>query len=1274
MPRRRVVHVEAGASRRASIFMPPDASHDLLGALFAGQMCTSSHRAIGAKRSAAGADAPPRAALAERTNRVPTAPRPVAPRPAPPATHGAPAEGYALDDASPAAINARRTSALTTRRFARAVVTHCYERDAPDAGARAVREKVLELEIESGVAEPPADTLLNASLYYQPEMHTGAVSGVALLRDEWLATPVHAGDVVHLLGAWERRPYLRQGAPRPANDAADAADAADADNDADLWDSLADPFAESADADDAWPTMVLASFGRAPECAHLLVVHPDVIISASSLASAASCMRRPMLQERVKTATSTTYAAVLGNLVHGLLQACLVADAAHGAWDRLGNFAPAFLHAEIRRQLIASRAALSLVAAESAAVQAELEAAVPALVSFAERYLARRDGAAEPLSAVDDRRASGVAMRITRVLGVEDDVVSPMYGLKGRVDACVEALVEADGVRRRALLPLEIKTGRLLTSTEHAAQTSMYTLLLSDAYGVAVDAGLLLYTQTSSVVRVPQVLREVRSLLLARNEMAAYKTHVPAIVGEADGCAPAPAAPDAAPAAAPSPASAPSPDSLPDLDDLGVDDAALAALVDPLLPPTIDRAHACTRCYARDACMLYRTAVERVDDTESPIAALYAEHAAGLDAVDRAFFQHWDALLSHEEQSLARFRSELWTLRAAERERLGRCVAGLVYDEAADAWTAPDGARALHTVLAADDAVLLSTSAPHAAMLGRARVAWVSATHVALRTERSWRAALHQVRVATGAGAFRFRIDHDELSSMLSVPRYNLACLFYPAAPARVAQLRARVVHRAPPQWRARTAADDALLAAHTADCNDEQRAAVARALTAQDYTLVLGMPGTGKSTTLAALVRLLAAAGQSVLLCSYTHSAVDTVLAKLGPGLDVLRIGAPHRVHPRVRAATLDVRLGRDAGVEAYDALVANAQVVAATCLATNDAAFARRTFDVCIVDEASQITTPTCLGPLRMADRFVLVGDHHQLAPLVREAAAASGGMATSLFEALCAAHPEAVVSLTRQYRMNAAIMALSNALVYGGALQCGSADVADAALAADAAADVPAWVAPLLAPAVRAAWLDTDRLDAREARRDGTLENAAEAALVGTLCAAFGRAGVPPEAIGVLTPYRQQVRHLRAAVPAGVEVLTVDQAQGRDWPLVLVSMVRSNDARQAGSLLRDTRRINVLLTRAKHKLLLVGSARTLAGRDADAARPLARVLAQLHATNAVVAVPADALDGVCADTRATATHTSPSKARAIKTARTARGVVAEVLAEHGLGELGI
>ncbi|WFC96743.1 DNA helicase [Malassezia brasiliensis] len=1203
--------------------MPPDASHDLLGALFAGRVCAPSLGECRAKRTAADTQ---RAALGERTNSAPTTARPVAPRPAPPAARGAPVEGYALDDSSHAAVRARCASALATRRFARAVVTHCYERDVPDAGARAAREKVLELELESGATAPPEDTLLNASLYYQPEMHTGAVSGVALLRDEWLTTPVRAGDVVHLLGAWERRPYVRQGARRVADD--------DDDDDADLWDSLADPFAE---ADDAWPTMVLASFGHARACAHLLVVHPDVIVSASSLASAASCMRRPMLQERVKTATSTTYAAVLGNLVHGLLQACLVADAAPG-WERLGNFAPAFVAAEIERQLVANRAALSLVAAESAAVRAELEAAVPALVSFAERYLARRDGATEPLCAVDDRRASGVALRITRVLGVEEDVVSPMYGLKGRVDACVEALVDTDGVRRRALLPLEIKTGRLLTSTEHAAQTSMYTLLLSDAWGIAVDAGLLLYTQTSSVVRVPQVLREVRSLLLARNEMAAYKTHLPAL----DAAPPAPAAP-------------------------GADAPAV-------LPPTIDRAHACTRCYARDACMLYRAAVERVDDRDSPIAALYAAHAAGLDAADRAFFQHWDALLSHEEQSLARFRSELWTLPAAARERLGRCVAGLEYDEAADAWAARGAARALHTVLAADDVVLLSTCAPHAAMLSRARVAWVSATHVALRTERDWRAALRQMRTATGAGAWTFRIDHDELSSMLSVPRYNVACLFYPAAPPRIAQLRARVVHRAPPQWRARTAHDDALLAAHTAACNDEQRRAVAQALTARDYALVLGMPGTGKSTTLAALVHLLVAAGQSVLLCSYTHSAVDTVLAKLGAGLDVLRIGAPHRVHPRVRACTLDARLGRDARVEAFDALVAGAQVVAATCLATNDAVLARRTFDVCIVDEASQITTPTCLGPLRMADRFVLVGDHHQLAPLVREEAAAAGGLATSLFQTLCEAHPHAVVSLTRQYRMNAAIMALSNALVYRGALQCGSAAVADAALAADTAADVPRWIAPLLAPDVRAAWLDTDALGAREARHDGTLENAAEAALVGTLCAAFARAGVAHTAIGVLTPYRQQVRHLRAAVAPDVEVLTVDQAQGRDWPLVLASMVRSNDAQQAGSLLRETRRINVLLTRAKHKLLLVGSARTLAGRDADAARPLARVLAQLHAADAVVPVPADALAGACADPRATATHTSPSKARAVKTARTARGVAAEVLAEHGLEELGI
>lgn len=105
----------------------------------------------------------------------------------------------------------------------------------------------------------------------------------------------------------------------------------------------------------------------------------------------------------------------------------------------------------------------------------------------------------------------------------------------------------------------------------------------------------------------------------------------------------------------------------------------------------------------------------------------------------------------------------------------------------------------------------------------------------------------------------------------------------------------------------------------------------------------------------------------------------------------------------------------------------------------------FARRTFDYCIVDEASQITLPTCIGPLRFADTFVLVGDHFQLPPIVKNGAARRGGLDVSLFRLLSDEHPESVVDLTYQYRMNEDIMSISNKLVYGERLKCGSEEIA-------------------------------------------------------------------------------------------------------------------------------------------------------------------------------------------------------------------------------------
>ena len=486
---------------------------------------------------------------------------------------------------------------------------------------------------------------------------------------------------------------------------------------------------------------------------------------------------------------------------------------------------------------------------------------------------------------------------------------------------------------------------------------------------------------------------------------------------------------------------------------------------------------------------------------------------------------------------------------AEARQAAGRCLSHVSMRQCTDSACTFD-VLSEHVPFVAEDLVILAVQTPVTAFLSRARV--LPGMHLCVRFESSMDMALTQYKAQYG-NPQTFRIDLDDIMSMMGVPRYNLACLFYKDVPPQVEALRRRVVHLDAPQW---TGMDDRMrtcMKRHTMHCNEDQCRAIERALCARDYALILGMPGTGKSSTIAMLVRILVELGQRVLLCSHTHSAVDTIVSKL---LDapVLRLGPLSRVHPRVHACTLTARLGTCATSEEVVQVVAEAQVVAATCLGTSDAVLARRAFDVCIIDEASQITVPTCLGPLRLADRFVMIGDHHQLTPLVRDTDAAQHGMSVSLFQRLCKAHPSSVAMLCTQYRMNADIMALSNALVYDGRLVCGNESVACAKFTMKRDA-CPSWLWDVLDPARPAVFVDTDAVKAVESRADTLVENRVEAEWIVRMSDVLIQANVAAADIGILTPYRQQAKLLRDR--CACEVLTVDQAQGRDWPVVLVSM---------------------------------------------------------------------------------------------------------------------
>ena len=207
-------------------------------------------------------------------------------------------------------------------------------------------------------------------------------------------------------------------------------------------------------------------------------------------------------------------------------------------------------------------------------------------------------------------------------------------------------------------------------------------------------------------------------------------------------------------------------------------------------------------------------------------------------------------------------------------------------------------------------------------------------------------------------------------------------------------------------------------------------------------------MPGTGKTFTIAQIIKHILSRKKSVLITSYTHSAVDNILLKLiDLGIDFVRLGNPSKIHPKVLPYTL---LDKNTSVQGLHDFFESKWVIATTCLGTNHFLFSKRSFDYCIVDEASQISIPACIGPLRYADKFVLVGDPYQLPPLVKSKQAIKERLGISLFKLLSESHPQSVVSLSFQYRMNKDIMALSNTLIYNNRLKCGTFDLSVSTLA--------------------------------------------------------------------------------------------------------------------------------------------------------------------------------------------------------------------------------
>ena len=1101
----------------------------------------------------------------------------------------------------------------------------------------------------------------------------------------------------------------------------------------------------------------------------VLVLHPDILVSPSTVSDAVQCPRLAVLNTRLGSTGLSSKSAVIGKLRHELFQQCLTTrDASHKS-------AALFTRQIIRDK---SDALIGCGLVDRSEAFGEVIKTLSQIQLFLSTYTSWKDitkpqkenqfpqqnDALTNVALLKGTFASyNTLIDIRGVYSTEESAYVPELGLKGNVDATVVARtkpppasmssatgtigpIDTDSMKE-SLFPVELKTGHSQNPAHnHLAQLTLYTMMLRARHGTcdanslkdnvcdvecigSASSGMLLYLnhESHSATHVKPTMSDIKTLIGTRNtvvcdEIRSSRPRGIVITYEEV-----------------------------DSSDLrattrnGVRTGRSRVAIEepsppsalPMLQPSIS---SCERCFKNRECMMYAFSDSILHGSNNSGHGRLVSHFTGhLDQADQEYFRKWDRLIDLERHASARDAvSKSWLFKSSEKEmRDGKCISSLVLDDVSlfasglsnqmfdindncgngeeDAsirfFRASDSKLITplstlnfdvgSTVIVSEDgtssvSTMYDKEVRHRMYILRGIVSRIGDRDIHISVPKKDVVRLKRlVKNGDGASSIRkFRLDRDEHGGSFGLLYQNLVNFFTLDIPPFSAEslgkspaktksltmntmysdrrrhLNSSIVRLVPPP-RFRNISTDSLFAGDTftldvpgcdptslrrdfGELNSDQKGAVFKAVSAEDFTLIQGLPGTGKSATIAFLTRLLVSKGKRVLLTSYTHSAVDNLLCKLiDTGMvsvenmfsPVVRIGRESSCHVKVVSILAQTIASKAEGyssglssrsiieaanVDYLHKAISEAKVVGVTALtAPRSPLLAGQHFDVVIVDEAGQICQPAVLGAIIAADMFILVGDHMQLPPLVKSGVADEGGYGISMLMRLAEGFPDAVAKLTMQYRMNEDICQLSNIIAYKGLLKCGNDFIRhqklDQSLSNKFSMIDPIykpWMECAINPNQPVVFLDTDDngyLEDNGVRVGaGGPINEFEASIVQGIILSLLICGLDNASIGVITPFRSQLRlfndnpALHESRSKGLEICTIDRFQGRDKSVIIISLVRSNNEGNVGRLLQDFRRLNVAFSRAKHKMIIVGSFTTLQ-RGSDVLRPVLESLMQ-------------------------------------------------------------
>ena len=917
----------------------------------------------------------------------------------------------------------------------------------------------------------------------------------------------------------------------------------------------------------------------------LAVLEPDTLLNITDLNQAEYCPRQYLLRRLVPSPAST--AAIRGNLVHACFKELLKehdrGELMEGRAASNQETPLAALHRHLEQALARSSLELALAHVSAGALRAEV---APHLDSLATWYQHQSSSLWDMPAAQHDNRSSGVEkQRSENLVRAETFLLAPEIGLKGRLD-----LLWQQSGRQRLL---ELKTGGgngTLPKSEHRWQVHGYNALLTvrrDSKMKKAPATLL-YTGTPVEAQAFSVPFSVKDLQLVNG------TRNILVLSHVTGIAPAPPGPSRCTKCA-----------------MLSQCQQVSALLDWQPPQPGDSAKA------------------QISSMQEPENGVTPPQPV-VSAEDREFFAAYYHLLQLEGRAGEQQQALLWKTSLPERVERGTAISSLQPLGKAEPAGQGEWLQAFrcdnNSELREGDEILLSEGDPVTGEVVTGTIVGISAEQV-----KVWTPEL----IAHPTLIDRYGTDIVHVRTVQNLLRW------LQAAP----QVRELVASKQHPRF-------GRLTVAPRVDFNAEQNRAVERAMQMQDYLLIHGPPGTGKTSVIAEIVKRLCQQGQRVLLAAFTNQAVDNMLKRLDKeGFhDYVRLGHDRSVDNDVQKRLLKTLAlqGQSNGAAQGDStavlsehelrvdeILRQVPVVASTTATWSSEKYTPASlsatesdyeisplhFDVAIIDEAGQLTVPAILGALRFAKSFILVGDEKQLPPLVLSSEAAEAGLARSLFSILKQQDEDykkrhsttvsACVPLRVQYRMHKQISDFASHTFYDGLL------IPDRSVASRVLAITkPGMHITTDAPAIKRAihpGYPIIFVDVRGAREHAKVSSA-EARTVRAIMAELLTHGIPEAGIGIIAPYRAQVANLRRhlfsddaesgwhALPSHspLSIDTVDRFQGGERMVIIISFATATPP-AAESLQRDfltnPNRLNVALTRAQRKLILVGCAPALA-----------------------------------------------------------------------------